>query len=157
MSRHYAQIASWHNAMTEFVMIYRNIPAEQRSQPIDGGWSPRQLVQHLLETEIIFSTRMRAAIAQPGSAILAVRPGSLRRTHSQPARFRTNCFLDALAALRSVNLAILRALPDETWDQTVQHPEAGPQTLDRIVSVFGNHVSEHLDDMKNAGFGVRAL
>ena len=28
MSSHYAQLADWSNAMTEFVMVYRNIPAE---------------------------------------------------------------------------------------------------------------------------------
>jgi hypothetical protein len=65
--------------------------------------------------------------------------------------------LDALAALRSVNLALLRTLPDEVWEQSVQHPEAGPQTLERIVGIFGNHVTDHLNDMKNAGLGVRAL
>ena len=65
--------------------------------------------------------------------------------------------LDALAALRSVNISLLRALPDEAWKQTVQHPEVGPQTLERIVGIFGNHVTNHLNDMKNAGLGVRAL
>ena len=156
MSSHYAQIADWHNAMTEFVMVYRNIPAEKRAEPIDGGWSPRQLVQHLLETEIIFSTRMRAAIANPGSAILPF-DQDLYEAHVPNSQVPDDLLLDALAALRSVNLAILRALPDETWEQTVQHPEAGPQTLERIASVFGNHVTDHLDDMKNAGLGVRAL
>jgi hypothetical protein len=56
-----------------------------------------------------------------------------------------------------VNLSLLRALPDGTWEQTVQHPEAGTQTLERIVGIFGNHVTDHLNDMKNAGLGVRAL
>lgn len=156
MSSHYAQLADWGNAMTEFVMVYRNIPTEKRVQPIDGGWSPRQLVQHLLETEIVFSTRMRAAIANPGSSILPF-DQDLYEERIPDSQVPDELLLDALAALRSVNLAILRALPDETWEQVVQHPEAGPQTLERIVSVFGNHVSEHLDDMKNAGFGVRAL
>jgi len=65
--------------------------------------------------------------------------------------------LDALAALRGVNLAVLRALPEEIWEQTVQHPEAGRQTLERIVSIFGNHVSEHLGDIKQAGLNAKTL
>ena len=70
MSSHYADLAAWSNAMTEFVMVYRQIPAAKRAEPIDGGWGPRQLLEHLMDAEIIFSTRMRAAIANPGSAIL---------------------------------------------------------------------------------------
>lgn len=156
MSSHYAQLADWNNAMTEFVMVYRNIPAAKRTEPIDGGWSPRQLLQHLQETEIVFSTRMRAAIANPGSAILPF-DQDLYEARIPNDQVPDDLLLDALAALRSVNIAILRALPDEAWEQTVQHPEAGEQTLERIVTVFGDHVGDHLADMKNAGLGVRAL
>ncbi len=156
MSKHYAQLAEWNNAMTEFVMVYRNIPAGKRTESIDGGWSPRILLQHLLETEILFSTRMRAAIANPGSAILPF-DQDLHEARIPNYQLPDDLLLDALAALRSVNVAILRTLPDATWEQTVQHPEAGPQTLERIATVFGNHVTEHLDDMKNAGLGTRAL
>lgn len=156
MSSRYAQLAEWNSAMTEFVMIYRNIPAEKRTQPIAGGWSARQIVQHLLETEILFSTRMRAAITNPGGAILPFDPDRYEAGIPND-QVPEDLLLDALAALRSVNLSVLRALPDDAWEQTVQHPEAGPQTLDRIVEVFGNHVTEHLDDMKKASLGDRAL
>ena len=156
MSNHYAQLAAWNNAMTEFVMIYRNIPVEKRTQPIDGGWSARQILQHLMETEILFSSRMRVAIADPGGAILPFDPDRYEASIPND-QVPDDLLLDALAALRSVNLSILRALPDDAWERSVQHPEAGSQTLDQIVQMFGNHVTDHLDDMKKAGLGVRAL
>jgi hypothetical protein len=109
-----------------------------------------------MDTEIIFSTRMRAAIANPGSAILPF-DQDLYEARIPNEHVPDDLLLDSLAALRAVNLAILRSLPEETWEQTVEHPEAGTQTLDRIVQVFGNHVSEHLNDMKSAGLGVKAL
>jgi uncharacterized damage-inducible protein DinB len=156
MTQRYEQFAEWNNAMTEFVMVYRAIPAEKRDQPINGGWSARQLVEHLLETEILFSTRMRAALAAPGSAIAAWDPDAYIAQVPNSA-VPDELLLDALAALRSVNLTILRALPEETWAQTVQHPEAGTQSLERIVNIFGNHVTEHLNDMKQAGLSARTL
>lgn len=156
MNSQYARLAEWNNAMTEYVMYYRAIPVARRSEPIDGGWSARQILEHLLETEILFSTRMRAAIADPGSTILAFDQDrySARIPTSQ---VQDELLLDALAALRGVNLAILHALPDETWTQTVEHPENGTQSLERIVTVFGNHISEHLADMQKAGLGVERL
>jgi hypothetical protein len=156
MNSHYAQLADWNNAMTEFVMVYRGIPASRRAESIDGGWSARQILEHLLETELIFSTRMRVAIANPGAGIVAF-DQDLYHDRIPTDQVPDDLLLDALAALRGVNLAVLRVLPDETWDQTVQHPEVGTQTLERIVSVFGNHVTEHLDDMKKAGLGVKTL
>lgn len=156
MNSHFAELAAWNNAMTEFVMIYRGIPAGRRSESIDAGWSARQILEHLLETELVFSVRMRAAIANPGSAILPF-DQDLNAERIPTGQIPDDLLLDALAALRGVNLAILRVLPEETWSQTVQHPEYGEQSLERIVSVFGNHVSEHLDDIKKAGLATKTV
>ena len=156
MTSHYAQLAEWSNDLTEFVMVYRNISAAKRNEPIDGGWSPRQVLQHLMDTEILFATRIRAAIAEPGSVIATYDP-DLHQDRIPNDQVPDNLLLDALAGLRSVNVAILHALPDAAWEQAVQHPEAGPQTLERITEIFGGHVGDHLGDLKNAGLGVRAL
>ncbi len=156
MSSHFAQLADWGNAMTEYVMVYRNIPAAKRSAPIDGGWSARQILQHLVEAELVFSTRMRAAIATPGSAILAF-DQDLYEKQIPVSQIPDELLLDALAALRAVNLGILRALPDDAWALTVEHPEYGSQSLEKIAGVFGNHVTEHLKDRNNAGLGIKSL
>lgn len=156
MNSHFAQLAEWNNAMTEFVMVYRAVPAARRSEAIDGGWSARQILEHLLDAELIFSTRMRVAIAEPGKAIVPF-DQDLYSARIPNGQIPDDLLLDALAALRGVNLAVLRALPDETWTQTVEHPEAGTQTLAKIVSVFGNHVSEHLDDIRKAGLNAKTL
>lgn len=156
MNKHFAKLAEWSNAMTEFVMVYRAIPAARRSEAIQDGWSARQMLEHLFETELIFSTRMRVAIANPGQAIVPF-DQDLYSARIPTDQVQDELLLDALAALRGVNLAVLRALPDETWEQTVEHPEAGTQTLEKIVSVFGNHVSEHLGDIEQAGLSAKTL
>jgi uncharacterized damage-inducible protein DinB len=156
MNKQFAKLAEWNNAMTEFVMYYRAIPTARRSEPIADGWSARQILEHLLDTELIFSTRMRVAIAEPGKAIVPF-DQDVYSDRIPNGKVPDDLLLDALAALRGVNLAVLHALPDETWKQTVEHPEAGTQTLEKIVSVFGNHVSEHLDDIKQAGLGAKTL
>jgi hypothetical protein len=156
VNSHFAQLADWNNDMTEFVMYYRAIPAAKRSGSIDGGWSARQILEHLLEAELVFSTRLRAAIADPGSAILPF-DQDLYSARIPSSQIPDDLLLDAMGALRGVNLSILRTIPDETWAQTVQHPQYGEQSLEKIVSVFGNHVSEHLDDLKKAGLGAKTL
>lgn len=156
MNSHYAQLAEWNNAMTEFVMYYRSIPAARRSEPIDGGWSARQILEHLFETELHFSSRMRVAIANPGGRVLPF-DQDLYSARIPTDQVQDGLLLDALAALRGVNLAILRALPDSVWGQTVEHPENGTQTLDTIATVFGNHVSDHLDDLKKAQLGTQSV
>jgi hypothetical protein len=155
VSRHDSKLAEWGDAAAEFVAVYWQIPVARRTESIDGGWSARQVLQHLLEDELLFSTRMRAAIADPGSTILPF----------DPVRYQANlCYdlvpdevlLDALTALRAVNVGLLRALPDDAWGQSVEHPEDGAQTVELIATVFGDHVSDHVNDVRNAGLGTES-
>jgi hypothetical protein len=153
MSSYVPKLAEWDNSVADFVTIYRQIPVERRAESIDGGWSAREVLEHLLEDEILFATRMRAAIADPGSTILPLDPERYQANLSY-AMVPDDVLLDALSALRAVNVGLLRALPDDAWGQTVRHPEAGDQSVESIATVFGDHVSDHLTDLQNAGLGT---
>ena len=59
--------------------------------------------------------------------------------------------IEALVSMRTVNVGLLRALPDDAWEQTVVHAEAGDQSVEFISTMFGDHVADHLRDVENAG------
>ena len=153
MSSYDPKLAEWDDSVAEFVTVYRQIPMVRRTESIDGGWSAREVLQHLLEDEILFATRMRAAIADPGSTILPLDPERYQANLSY-ALVPDEVLLESLAALRAVNVGLLRALPIDAWGRTVRHPEAGDQSVESIATVFGDHVSDHLSDVKNAGLGT---
>jgi hypothetical protein len=150
MSEHDVELDRWEQSAADFVAVYQRIPPEQRIESIDGGWSARQVLQHLLDDELLFSTRLRAAIAEPGSSIL---PFDAERYQSNLsyARVPDQTLLEGLVALRSVNVGLLRALPNEGWKQTVMHPEAGDQSVEQISTLFGDHIADHSNDLQNAG------
>lgn len=149
MNIHEPQLAAWENAVSQFVAAYRRIPATERTVSIAGGWSAREILQHLLEDEILFSTRVRAAIADPGSTIVPLDAERYQANLSYDL-VSDEVLLDALEALRSVNIGLLRGLPDDAWDRAVSHPEAGDQTVELIGVMFGDHVSDHLRDLESA-------
>jgi len=153
MSSYDPRLTEWDNSVAEFVEVYRQIPIDRRTESIDGGWSAREVLQHLLEDEILFATRMRAAIADPGSTIVPLDPERYQANLSY-ALVPDEVLLESLAALRAVNVGLLRALPADAWGRTVQHPEAGDQSVELIATVFGDHVSDHLSDVKNAELGT---
>lgn len=150
MSGHGIELDRWGQLAVDFVAAYQRIPAEQRTASIDGGWSARQVLEHLLEDEILFSTRMRAAIADPGSVILPF-DAERYQTNLPYALVPDAVLLDALVSLRTVNVGLLRALTDDAWSQAVAHPEAGDQTVEQISVMFGDHIAEHLKDLQSAG------
>lgn len=155
MGRHDIELDRWEQSAADFVTVYQQSPGDRRIESIAGGWSARQILQHLLEDEILFSTRMRAAIADPGSTILPF----------DAERYQTNLsyelvpdavLLAALLALRTVNVELLRTQPDDAWAQTIVHPETGDQSLEQIATMFGDHIADHLDDLQNAGLNRTA-
>jgi hypothetical protein len=147
---HKSQLERWEQSADDFVAAYQRIPIVRRSESIDGGWSARQVLQHLLDDEILFSTRMRAAIASPGSSILPFDAERYQASLSYDV-VPDEVLLDALFALRSVNIGLLRGLPDVVWDQTVVHPESGSQSVEQISVMFGDHIADHLSDLLRAG------
>lgn len=155
MSSHDPKLIEWNDSVATFVAVYRHIPSDRRSESIDGGWSAREVLQHLLEDEILFSTRVRAAIADPGSTIVPL-DAERYQTNLSYLLVPDEVLLDALVALRAVNVGLLRALPDDAWSQTVQHPEAGDQSVESIATMFGDHVSDHLRDVQHAGLSAIA-
>jgi hypothetical protein len=150
MSDRTTQPDGWEQSAVDFAALYRQIPGEQRTLAIDGDWSARQILQHLLEDEILFSTRMRAAIADPGSVILTFE-AELYQSNLSYAKVPDETLLDGLIALRSVNVGLLRVLPDAGWAQTVVHPESGDQSVEQISAMIGDHVADHLHDLQQAG------
>lgn len=146
----------WQQSAIAFVTVYRQIPVERRTESIAGGWSARQIAQHLLDDEILFSTRMRAAIADPGSSIVSFDAERYQANLSY-ALVSDEVLLDALVALRTVNVGLLRALPDAAWTQTVAHQEGGVQSVEFISTMFGDHISDHLNDLENANLHCTPL
>lgn len=155
MGRHDSALDRWEQSAADFAAVYRQIPDQRRTESIDGGWSARQVLEHLLEDEILFSTRMRAAVADPGSTILPF-DAERYRTKLSYELVPDNILLGGLIALRAVNVGLLRAQPDDVWTQTVVHPEAGNQSVEDISTMFGDHIADHLNDLQNAGLGFAA-
>jgi hypothetical protein len=150
MTRHDPELDTWEQAAHAFVTVYRQIPVQRRTEPIAGGWSARQVLQHLLEDEILFSSRMRAAIADPGSTILSF-DAKRYQTNLSYALVPDEVLIEALVSMRTVNVGLLRALPDDAWEQTVVHAEAGDQSVEFISTMFGDHIADHLRDVESAG------
>ena len=51
-------------------------------------------------------------------------------------------------ALRIDTTKMLEALPAEAFDRVGVHPERGEKTLLEWVTIFGNHVYSHVEQIK---------
>ncbi len=142
-------LRQWDSDAERLTDVILAIPASQLDDVIAGEWSARQILSHLLDSEIVFGARLRAAIAQPGSAI-AVFDQDAYASLIPYGDVPIDAVGAAFTALRRVNTAIALALPASAWEQTVEHPERGTQSLSAFTHVFGGHIASHLADLQTA-------
>src|SRR6185369_14077725 len=81
-------------------------PERANRAPAPGKWSPREILCHLADCEIVFAYRLRQTLAQPGHVIQPFDQDDWAKTY--PA-YATGAALAVFSATRVWNLALIRA------------------------------------------------
>ena len=119
-------------------------PEETTARPAEGEWSAAELLGHLFDVELVFGFRWRLTLTadRPGY------PGYDEQRWAALPRPPLPDLLDGWRALRSANLALLRATPRAEWTRVGVHGEQGPETFDVTVRKLAAHDLAHLDQLK---------
>jgi hypothetical protein len=116
-------------------------PVRIEEEPAPGKWSPHQILCHLADTEIVFSYRIRQAIAEPHHVI---QPFDQEIWAANYSAYNHQAAMMTFACVRQWTLSLLRSLPPETFEKPVSHPERGQMNLRTIVETIAGHDLNHL-------------
>lgn len=121
-----------------------------------GRWSPSQVVFHLLDTELVYSTRFRKLLAQDGGELPAF-DQNLWTDTCTAGRDLANA-LDTFERLRRDNVAMLRAAVRNpaVLDHSGRHPEYGLLTLRDVVLHLSPHDQNHAGQIRREREQYRA-
>jgi hypothetical protein len=108
-------------------------------RPESREWSVEELLGHLWDAELAWSFRARAILAQDGPVLVAFDQNAWA-TLTRPS-FAD--LLDAFAALRGANLALVRGTPDADWERFGLHEERGPTSFRLLVQTAAGHDLAH--------------
>jgi len=107
-------------------------------RPAPGEWSTREVLAHLVHSEIVYGYRYRSIVAQPGAPIAGYdqerwTPLTPERTWPAPA------LLDHLRALKAVNVVFLAQTTPEERARWGVHGERGPESLAALYGAIAGH------------------
>lgn len=108
----------------------------------DGGWTVRQLVHHLADSHLNSYLRFRLAVTEQHPRICTYDQDAWAELEDA----RTGPVEPSLGVLDGLHarwVHFLRSLPPEAFDRTVDHPELGAVTVDRLLEVYGWHCVHH--------------
>ena len=131
---------------TRIESLVRAWPREKDEQShAPGKWKARQVLTHLSQIELVFSVRLRFALAQDGYVVQPFEQDDWMATEpSQPAL----AALDAYVGLRRMNLALCRSLTPEQRAKTFTHPEFGVLDVNWLMAWAAGHERSHLPQIE---------
>jgi hypothetical protein len=121
-----------------------------KSKP--GGWTPRQVIHHLADSEAQSYARLRRLVAEP--------PGSVIQGYDEAAwadspilGYKELPIENSVAvylSVRAASLDILKRLSESDLERYGEHSEAGRYSIARWIKTYSNHPREHGDQIKEA-------
>ena len=118
-------------------------PKELKWKPEPGKWSIAEIVAHLADVEIVASSRMRTILGSNGTPIQPFDQDTWASVFEYGKRDPKQS-LEVFRVLRENNLAMLKALPTESWDNYGMHAERGKETIAHLARMFAGHDTNHI-------------
>lgn len=113
------------------------------ARPIPGKWSTLEVVCHLSDFEPIFADRMKRVLAYDQPTLLAGDENKFAATLAYHERDLEE-ELTIIDAIRKHMARVLRTLKPEALTRVGIHSEAGPRTLEQLITSATNHIPHHV-------------
>lgn len=120
---------------------------DARSGPSE--WSPREVVQHLGDSEMTSAIRLRKLLAEDAPVL----EGYDEAGYATTFRYAERPVEPALAAFdgaRATSAQILRLLGPKDWAREGTHTESGRYTVEDWLRIYAAHAHEHADQIRHA-------
>ena len=128
--------------------LIRGLSRKQLTRkPAPGKWSISELLAHLADTEIVVAWRLRHILGNNGAPIQAYDQNVWAETFDYAHRDAKES-LEFFQVLRARNLAMLKALPKELWENYGMHQERGKESIAHLVRLYAGHDLNHLEQME---------
>jgi hypothetical protein len=118
---------------------------ERIAAPIaPGKWSPREIVAHLADCELVHSFRIRQILAAPADEPACLQPFDQDVWAKHYSGYELAAALEVFRAARLWNLKLVGTLRQADLERRGYHPERGDLTLQIQLETMAGHDLNHL-------------
>ncbi|MCU1260211.1 MAG: hypothetical protein JWO80_3096 [Bryobacterales bacterium] len=126
--------------------LFETLDPEQTNQPpAPGKWSPREILCHLADCEVVFGFRLRQALAEDHHVI---QPFDQDKWAAVYGSYPAGEALAVFSAVREWNRIFINAAGPSALSRTLNHPERGDMTFQTVIETMGGHDLNHLRQLE---------
>ena len=143
-------VNSYAQATAEFLSVVSELTDSQLDASDSGGWSARQVIHHVADSETQSYARLRRLIAEPGTQIQGYdeagwgENGTLGYKDLPIAHS-----LEVFKAVRASSLEIIKRLTPAQLQLSGTHSESGEYTIETWLETYISHPLEHAAQIRS--------
>jgi DinB superfamily len=141
-------VTAYEQATQRYLDVVESLSAEDLDKSKTGGWTPRQIIHHVADSEAQSYARLRRLIAEPGSEIQGYDEGGWGE--DETLGYRVLPIDNSVAVTMTVRTAsadILKRITESQLSNFCVHSESGPFTLQRWIEVYSKHPVDHANQI----------
>ena len=134
-----------------YASLVRGWPRQRDDQSYAAGkWTARQILVHLAQIEMVFTTRLRLALTANDYVVQTFEQDDWMALEPSVSALDA---LDAYLAMRRMNLPLCRGLTVEQRTRHFTHPEFGDIDVDWLMNWCAGHERHHLPQVETIARG----
>ncbi len=126
----------------------KDITDDGLDMPAADGWTARQVVHHLADSETTAYVRLRRLLAEDQPLIAGYDEEEFARRlyYDRPIA----ASLEVFRAVRRASAELLERLTDAEWARAGRHSESGRYDIDEWLRIYAAHAYDHADQIRRA-------
>jgi hypothetical protein len=143
-------LAARYEASTqEFLALIATLKESDLDRADSEGWTPRQVIHHVADSEAQSYARLRRLIAEPGTAIQGYDEG--KWAESATLGYSTTDVapsIEVFAAVRKSSHLLLQRLSESELENKGVHSESGEYSIHTWLETYTNHPLDHANQIR---------
>ena len=139
----------YQKATQEFLNLVAQISPNQLDKADKEGWTPRQVIHHLADSEAQSYSRLRRLIAEPGSLIQGYDENKWAESSTLGYKSEdVQSSLEVFKAVRQASYELIKRLSEKDLEIEGTHSESGAYSVGKWIKTYTNHPLDHANQIR---------
>ncbi len=141
--------AEYKSATEEFLLLAQSLKSSDLDRTDEQGWTPRQVIHHVADSEAQSYARLRRLIAEPGTTIQGYDEGMWAENKTLGYKETpVESSLAVFAAVRESSYQLILRLSEEQLANSGTHSESGQYSVKTWLETYINHPKDHAGQIR---------
>ena len=144
------ELAARYEASTQaFLSLVSTLTESDLDCADSDGWTPRQVIHHVADSEAQSYARLRRLIAEPGTAIQGYDEGKWAENSTLGySKSDVAPSIEVFAAVRKSSYLLLQRLSESELNNKGVHSESGEYSIRTWLETYTNHPLDHANQIR---------